>query len=196
MAYTLIGSQRSPFVRICRLLMIQNSIEYDFRVLNFVDNQKEAQDLEKETPINKVPVLIDGAQKIFDSRVIVNYLTRKHQLRPLSIEEENIVSATYSCMDTGVILFLMKRDGLDINSSGFFLSRQRKRIPSSLEYLRPWVQSLDASNPDHWNFASMSLFSFLYWANVREVITLKDYSTFMDFIEKFKNAPGVQETSF
>ena len=61
---TLIGSQRSPFVRICRLLMIQNALDFEFRVLNFVDDAIAAKTLAKETPINRVPILFDGDQKI------------------------------------------------------------------------------------------------------------------------------------
>lgn len=196
MAYTLIGSQRSPFVRICRMLMIQNGIDFHFQVLNFVDNKKDAEALSKETPINRVPILIDGDQKVFDSRVIVNHLTKKHGLRPLTLDEENIVSSIYSCMDTGVTLFLLKKDGFDTNAPGFFLSRQRERIPRNLEYLTPWTHRLDSSRPGDWNYPSMSLFSFLYWAEARELLKLKDYPEMAAFMERFKSAPGVQETTF
>ncbi len=141
MSYTILGSQRSPFVRICRMLMIQNSIACQFRVMNFVDDPAAAAALEKETPINKVPFLLDGEQKIFDSRVIVNYLTGKHGLRQLTLDEENIVSAVYSCLDSGVILFLLKKDGFDVNGPGFFLARNRARIPSNLAFVTPWARS-------------------------------------------------------
>lgn len=196
MAYTLIGSIRSPFVRSCRMLMIQNGVDFEFQVLNFVENQNDAAVLAKQTPINKVPVLLDGNQKIFDSRVIFNYLTRKHDLQPLSLDEENYLSAVYSCLDTGVILFLMKRDGFDLNHPGFFMSRTRNRIPDNLEYLTPWALSLDPSRPRDWNFVSMSLYAFLYWADKREVLELQDFPKMKDFLRRFANAPGVQETSF
>lgn len=196
MAYRLIGSKRSPFVRICRILMIQNQIDFDFRLLDFVENQKDAEILAKETPINKVPVLIDEGQTIFDSRVIVNYLIRKHHLRELSIDEENIVSSIYSCLDTGVILFLMRKDGFDINGSGFFLSRHRQRIPKNLEYVTPWASSLDPAKSNDWNYASMSLFSFLYWAEARELLAVKSYPKLADFMDRFQLAPGVEQTSF
>lgn len=196
MSYTLIGSQRSPFVRVCSLLMLQNNIDFEFRVLNFVDNKSDAEALSKESPINKVPILIDGSEKIFDSRVIVSYLTQKHKLRTLTLKEENIVSVINGCMDAGVVLFLMRKDGFDIQAPGFFLSRQRQRIPVGLEYITSWAESLDASHSDDWNYASMSLYSFLYWANAREVLSLKDYPKMVNFMERFSEAPGLKETSF
>ncbi len=196
MSYKIIGSPRSPFVRICRMFMIQNSIDCEFHVLNFVDDENDAKALAKESPINKVPILVDGGHKIFDSRVIVSYLVKKHGLRELSIEAENIVSVIYGCLDAGVILFLMKKDGFDIHDSGFFLSRNRERIPHSLEYLTPWASSLDPAVPGDWNYGSMSLFSFIYWAQARGVLELKLYPEMVAFMERFKNASGIRETGF
>jgi glutathione S-transferase len=127
------GSLRSPFVRTCRLWMMKNGIDFEFRMLNIIDDIKAAEELKKETPINRVPVLLDGDQKIFDSRVIINYLTKKHGLRSFSIEEENRISVIYSCMDTAISLFQLKFDGYDITSPGFFISRQHERIPKNFE---------------------------------------------------------------
>src|SRR5262245_49775147 len=130
MAYTLVSSERSPFGRICRMLMIQHGIKFEFRILDFMNDEKARKDLAHESPINKVPFLIDGAQKIFDSRVIVNYLARKHQWPALTLDEENLVSSIYACMDSSVILYLMKRDGFDMKGPGFFIARQQQRIPA------------------------------------------------------------------
>ena len=94
MTYTLITSDRSPFGRICRVFMLAHKINFELRLLNFVDSPKDALSLAKETPINKVPILtIDGKQKVFDSRVIINCLIKGHNLKPIDLEEENIISA-------------------------------------------------------------------------------------------------------
>jgi glutathione S-transferase len=197
MAYKLISSERSPFGRICRMLMVRHGIDFHFRALNFVDDKDDAAALKKETPINKVPILIDGEQTIFDSRVIVNYLSKKHDLPVLTMAEENLVSAIYSCIDTAVILFLMKRDGYDIEGPGFFLQRNRERIPSNLKFIEPWAASLNPENPRDWNYVSISLFSFLYWAEHRvEFLDVKSNPVFTAFMKNFANAPGVKETTF
>lgn len=198
MAYTLISSERSPFGRICRMLMINHGIDFNFRVLNFVDNEQDARALAQETPINKVPLLILGnQQKIFDSRVIANYLIKEHGLRPLSVDEENFVSAIYSCMDVSVTLFLMKHNGYDIQADNSYLRRQRERIPRNLEYIKSWVQKLDPKNPDDWNYASMSLLSFLVWGEIRaRTVRLEEYPFAQEFLAKFSSSPGVNETVF
>ena len=196
MSYTLVGSEKSPFVRVCRMLMMQNKIDFEFRILNFVVDRVHAEALAKESPINRVPILMDGEQTIFDSRVIVNHLIKKHGLRELSLDEENLVSAAYSCMDSGVVLFLMQQDGFDVNGPGFFLARQRERIPRNIEFMTPWARDLDPANPRDWNFASMSLFAFLFWAQARELIKLADYPEMVSFMARFSDAVGVRETSF
>lgn len=194
MSYVIMGSERSPFVRLCRMLMLKNSIPFEFKVRNFVEDANAAAEVARENPINKVPVLYDGEKKIFDSRVIANYLIQKHSLRPLTLEEENTVSAIYSCLDTGVILFLTKRDGFDLNHPGFFMSRQRARIPSNLKWLTPWVKALDPARD--WHYPAMSLYAFLYWVEKREVFDLTDYPEMREFMTKFQSQSGVPETSF
>lgn len=195
MACTIVGSERSPFVRACRMLMRQNSIPYDFQKLNFVEEAEDAEKLRKISPINKVPVLIDDGQKIFDSRVIANHLISKHRLRPLTLEEENCLTAIYSLMDTGVLFFLMKRDGLDTQGQGFFMSRLRNRVPDNLNYLRTWAAAL---NPQvDWHFPAMMLLSFLRWGEARaQVVTVAEWPEFSNFMFRFQDCAGVRDTDF
>jgi glutathione S-transferase len=192
--YKIAGSLRSPFVRTCRLFMLANGLPHEFHRLDFVDDAQAAAEVARETPINKVPYLIDGDKKIFDSRVIINYLVKKHGLPALTLDEENIVSSIYSCLDTGVILFLMRKDGFNMDDPGFFLSRMRRRIPENLKYLTPWVTKLDPAK--HWNYPAMALYSFLYWAKARDIANLNDTPEMTEFLERFQNAPGVKETGF
>lgn len=198
MSYKLMSSERSPFGRICRMLMIHGQIPFDFIVWNFLDDPKAAQALAKESPINKLPILqISETQKLVDSRVIANYLMATHGLRQLSLEEENIASSIYSCMDVSVNLFLMRASGYDLDVDNTFLKRQKERIPSNLKFLEPWAMQLNPEEPGHWNFASISLFSFLYWADRRaQTIDLRELPSMQIFMERFGHSPGVKETSF
>lgn len=198
MKYTIISSERSPFGRICRMFMAAHKIDFNFRILNIVDSKEDADALALETPINKIPILvIDGNQKIFDSRVIINYLVRKYNLPELSLEEENYVSAIYSCLDVSVILFLMKQSGYDLEAQNLYLTRQKARIPANLEFIKPWATHLNAMNPKDWNYASMSLYSYLYWVKMRaRSINLEKYPHFLTFLDRFSGAAGVKESTF
>jgi glutathione S-transferase len=196
MNYILIGSLRSPFVRMIRLLLVTHNIPYEFKVIDYLENSNDAAFLKTQNPLNKIPILIAGENKIYDSRVIFNYLTKQHILLPLTLLQENVLTAVIGMLDVYVNLYLLKRGGLDTDSPSWYIDRQKARIAPALNYILPWVKTLNPSTPTDWNFVSMTLYSFLYWARAREFLNLKDYPDLIEFLDKFKNAPGVEDTSF
>ncbi len=193
MNYTLIGSFTSPYVRKIRLLLFSLGT-YKFESINYLE-KKDGDYLKSINPINQIPILLDGETKIFDSRVIYNYLSKKHNLKPMTIEEENILSAIDAAMDTSINLFSLRRGGLDLNSGNSYVERQKERVPLILNWLTPWVKTLDQKNTPHWNFLTMSLYSYLFWGEYRGILDLTDFPEHKQFLEKFKNAPGVHETT-
>lgn len=196
MNYTLIGSFTSPYVRKIRLLLFSLGT-YKFESINYLE-KKDGDYLKSINPINQIPILLDGEMKIFDSRVIYNYLSKKHHLKPLTIEEENILSAIDAAMDTSINLFSLRRGGLDLNPENGhngYIERQKERVPLILNWLTPWVKTLDPKNSADWNFLTMSLYSYLYWGEFRNIVDLSDFPEHKVFLEQFKNAPGVHETT-
>ncbi len=68
----LIGSNASPYVRKVRVVMAEKKLDYQF-----VTEDVWAQDttIAESNPLGKVPCLVmEGAEAMFDSRVIVEYL--------------------------------------------------------------------------------------------------------------------------
>ena len=68
----LIGSSSSPYVRKVRIVMAEKKLDY-----NYVTSNVWAADstIGESNPLGKVPCLVmDGAEALFDSRVIVEYL--------------------------------------------------------------------------------------------------------------------------
>ncbi len=165
-------------------------------MLNYLENAQDAQTLSQENPVNKIPILIEGDQKIFDSRVIVNHLIEKNNLKRLTLDEENLVTAIYGAADTSVSLFLLSREGLSMNENGWYLQRQKQRIHQCLEYVAPWMEELSVTEKDDWNYASMSLYSYLYWVQARNLLNLNDFPRHIDFLNRFQSARGLQDTGF
>jgi glutathione S-transferase len=67
----LIGSLTSPFVRKVRVVMAEKRLDYQLDIEDVMSNQR----IFKSNPLGKLPCLImDGAEAVFDSRVIVEYL--------------------------------------------------------------------------------------------------------------------------
>lgn len=194
MAYTLIGSHTSPYARKIRLLLAAKEIPYHFKAINYLE-KNDSDYLKSVSPINQIPILLDGTDKIFDSRVIYNYLGKKHHWSPLSLHEENILSAIDAAMDTSINLFSFQRGGLNLNIQGnYFVDRQKERPSLVLNELKTWIQSLDPQQKNHWNFLSMSLYAYLFWGQYREILDLSSHPEAKEFLEKFKDCPGVRDT--
>jgi glutathione S-transferase len=192
MALQLIGSLTSPYARKMRLLL-QNEVGYEFKSINYLE-KNDSDYLKSINPLNQIPVVIDNGVTIYDSRVIYNYFAAKKGWTPLTVENENYLSAIDTALDTGINLFSLRRGGLNItDGSNAYIERQRERIPLILSYLSPWVKGLTPEKD--WNFVTMSLYSFLFWIEFREVYSLKNHPEMTVFLERFKNAPGVAETA-
>jgi len=68
----LIGSTTSPYVRKVRIVMAEKKLEFQFVEENVWSAQTT---IGESNPLGKIPCLImDGADAVFDSRVIVEYL--------------------------------------------------------------------------------------------------------------------------
>lgn len=192
MSYTLIGSLRSPFVRMLRMFLYTQKISFHFEVINFLDSEEEQEKLKKLSPINKVPILKYNEQKIYDSRLIYEFLKRQHGLPHLSLNEENYLSAIIAMMDVKVNMLLLRRSGLDVDSSSWYVDRQNARVDDCIQFIMPWVKNL---NPQRdWRYPAMALYSFLVWAEYRQLLDLSMYPEFVSFLENFKQCSGVAET--
>lgn len=192
MKYQLIGSVTSPYVRKLRILL-NTLAPYELKAINYLE-KNDSDYLKSINPLNQIPVFLDGDQTIFDSRVIYNYLAKKHNLRAFTVEEENILSAIDTAMDTSINLFSLRRGGLDLNGGNSYVDRQKERVPLILNYLTPWAKAQDENNPAHWNYLTISLYCYLYWGEFREVLDLAAFPELKAFTERFSKAPGVTET--
>jgi glutathione S-transferase len=192
MSLTLIGSHTSPFVRKIRLLLF-NDKTLVFKPVNYFEEEGNAY-LKSVSPFNQLPILFDGDQPIYESRVMFNYLTKKNNWKELSIQEENILSAIDTTLSSAVNLFSLRKGGVDIDAgSNYFIERQKERLPSLLNMLTPWAVSQDPTKD--WNFLTMSLYSLLYWMDFREIYDVSKHPELKNFFVKFENCPGVKETT-
>lgn len=68
----LIGSSSSPYVRKVRITMAEKKLDYRYEIDNVWSSESRIGD---SNPLGKVPCLVmEGAEALFDSRVIVEYL--------------------------------------------------------------------------------------------------------------------------
>lgn len=188
MSYTLYGSRPSHFVR--RIRMVMENIPFTFDEMNIFETE-DAIKLNKINPVNQVPVLMDGDVRIWDSRQIFYYLNRKHNLCKLSLEDENTLTAIEGGMSAGVTLLMMKRSGLNIQEPYMVVTRQKERIESVLDYIKPYLMDQGLKE---WNFITISLYSFLDWAIFREVAQFDHRPEVAKFLSTHAHRPIVKQT--
>jgi len=188
MNYTLYGSLPSPFVR--RIRMLMEHIPFEFKEINIYE-KPGSEILKKINPINQIPVLVHGEKTIWDSRIIFNYLNKKHQFETMDWEDENRLTAIDGALNAGVALLLMKRSNIDINQDFMIVNRHKERIESILDYLKPYIENKAMKD---WNFNIMSIYSFLEWGLFREILNLSDRPEYQKFIESHINRPIVKLT--
>lgn len=188
MSYTLYGSQTSPFVR--RLRMLLQDIPFEFRELNIFEAQ-DAAVLNKINPLNQVPVLQHNEKTIWDSRQIFQYLNEIHHFQKMSWEDENLLTGIEGAMNSGVSLLLMKRSGMNIDENYMFIMRQKDRLESVLDHYRPYIETTALSEFD---FAAMTLYSFLDWALFRNIISIEKRPECRKFLETYASHPAILNT--
>jgi len=99
----LIGSSSSPYVRKVRVVMAEKKLDYQY----VTDNVWAADSrIGESNPLGKVPCLImEGAEALFDSRVIVEYLDTLSPVGKLipSLGRERAEVKTWEALADGVL---------------------------------------------------------------------------------------------
>lgn len=193
-AVQLVGSKTSPYTRRLRMLLHDHA-PFEFKAINYLEVPADAEFLKQATPINKLPILIDGSNTIYESRIIAGYLISKFAWTKLTIEDENILSMNDAANDVGVNLFLLRKGGMDITQSSWYIDRQKERLPAIFTELEKWAKARDEKNPAHWNYVAMSVYSYVDWAEYRQMADFSNHPGLLDFVKRFANLPGVAETS-
>lgn len=176
----LLGSTTSPYVRRLRLWLADKGSDspttnraakdYEFVALNIFEGQGR-ETLKAANPAHKVPLLQDGEQTLYDSRVIFRYLSQKFGLAPLSWEAENRLTLIDAANDTFVSLLLLARSGVDTAQPGLFFTLQHERTAHTMSQLEAQVA---AGEFNHWDYPAICLFCLIDWVMLRE---LYDFST-------------------
>lgn len=184
----LVGSTTSPYVRRTRLWLANEN--YEFINLNIFDAE-ERKVLQSYNPAMKVPMLLDGDQPIFDSRVIFRYLNNKLQRETLTWHDENLLTLIDNANDSLVTILLSKRSGFELNDDKLIIKLQHERINNTFAELEQAVQNGDF---DHWHYPAICLFCLLDWTLFRELHDLAAYPALNAFKTSAMDKPMVTET--
>ena len=150
----LIGSHSSPYVRKVRIVMAEKKLDYQFELEDVWANDA----ILKSNPLGKVPCLVmDGAEAVFDSRVIVEYVDTLSPVGRLIPERgrERTEVRTWEALGDGVIeaaiLARLERTWsgrTDAQRSDAWVDRQMVKVHASLGAMsqgladKPWCTGI------------------------------------------------------
>ncbi len=183
----LIGSNTSPYARRLRLLLA----DHPYQFVNLDIYVADRDELRRHNPAMRVPMLHDGDQPIYDSRVIFRYLSQKLGLPPLSWDEENLLTLIDAANDSLVILLQAQRSGLEPTQDALFFNLQRERIAITLTELS---RQVEAGRFTEWRYPAICLYCLWDWAAFRQLPYIQGFDTLRRFWEQNKDQSKVTET--
>ncbi|MGC8121223.1 glutathione S-transferase family protein [Marinobacter sp. VGCF2001] len=183
----LIGSTTSPFVRRIRLLLGDEPCEF----INLDIYGEGRDELRRNNPTLKIPVLIDGNQEIYDSRVIARYLGQAFGHEALTWGQENQLTLIDGANDSAVTLVLSERSGIDTSQDAMFYNLQRERIMTTLRTLAAMVEQGDFQQ---WNYPAICLYCLVDWLEFRDLVDFSGVESLLAFRDSHREQPRVSET--
>lgn len=167
----LYGSYTSPFVRHCRIALIETNCACDF-----IETDQAAS--ATKSPTKRVPFLEDGDLFLTDSSAILKHLREKAGQGFLSNTSElNDFCTINTALDSTVNLFFLQRDGVDLQAYEY-TRRQAERIESSLAELN----GLNLPETAPYNDVHLRLACYLGWALFRKRINIDAYTNLQTFL--------------
>ena len=180
----LYGSYTSPFVRHCRIVLLETELACDFI-------ETDAAGSAVQSPTKRVPFLQDGDQFFTDSSSIIKYLREKAggSFCP-SAKELDDFCLVNTALETTVNIFFLERDGAKAAEIPY-LQRQVARIESSLSELNKF----DLPTRAPYNDAQLRLACYIGWAMFRKRVDFSPYPQLQTFFANISQYPYFQDTA-
>ena len=173
----LYGSITSPFVR--RIRFVCNEVGQKFELIDSLTEAGQAAMREKN-PIWKVPCAEIDDMVIWDSHIIIQYLTEKFQGNPSLLRnpqgaerwrEANLVSAADGCVESAINVFYLRKDGVKTEEVAY-LVKQRARVESILTWLKSQLKGNFFTVEQKIGLSELTLYCILDWLRFREMYTV------------------------
>lgn len=169
----LYGSYTSPFVRHCRIALIESNLPFEFI-------EVQGADPKNKSPTRRVPYFEDGALGLSDSSSILRYLREKSETPFLStLQEFDLFCLANTVLDTAINVFMFERLESLLPDQSKYLSRQVARIESGLDELEQRTFARDIAKND----AALRVGCLLAWGRFRKRFSLAGRPTLQAFLK-------------
>ena len=199
----LIGSTTSPYVRKVRIVMAEKKLDYQF----VLDNVWSADTkIAASNPLGKVPCLImEGAEAVFDSRVIVEYLDTLSPVGKLipSTGRERAEVKTWEALADGLLdaAILVRLENTyegraPEQRSPAWIDRQMGKVHASLKAMSQGLGDKPFCSGIHLSLSDIAVGCALGWLEFRfpEIGWRADYPNLAKLMDKLAQRPSFSDT--
>lgn len=199
----LIGSTTSPYVRKVRVVMAEKKLDYQFVTENVWSADTR---IGESNPLGKVPCLVmEGAEALFDSRVIVEYLDTLSPVGKLipGLGRERAEVKTWEALADGILdAALIARmeatwDGRsDGERSQAWIDRQLVKIHASLKAMAKGLAEKPFCSGIHLSLADIAVGCALGYLDFRfpQIGWRTDYPNLTKLQDKLMLRPSFADT--
>jgi glutathione S-transferase len=154
--------------------------------------------LQHASPIQKVPVAVVEDRTIFDSRVIIDWLTTTHGFGTMAApgdrwRELNLVNAIDAALDSVIQLYYLRLDGVPCDGTEF-ARRELERTSTIFNWLVPQVDATTGSFCGGFGLAELSLICALDWMDLRGTYPTTEFRAFALVREQWAQRSSIAAT--
>jgi glutathione S-transferase len=199
----LLGSTTSPYVRKVRVVMAEKKLDYAFVTEDVWDTDTS---ISKSNPLGKVPCLVmEGAEALFDSRVIVEYLDTLSPVGKLipAVGRERAEIKTWEALADGLLdaailarLEATWKGRTKAQRSNAWIERQMLKVNDTLKAMSHGLGEKPFCAGIHMSLADIAVGCALGYLNFRfpELDWRTEYPNLVRLHEKMLQRPSFADT--
>jgi glutathione S-transferase len=192
----LYGTTTSPFVR--RVRVVAAEVGEPVELVKTSTPEGDAE-LRTRSPIAKVPVaVVEGGRTLFDSRVIIDWLTSHAGWGGLEPPQDrwraaNLVNAIDGALESVIQVFYLRRDGHDVDQMKF-AAEQLERARTIFDWLGGELVSPGRGFSAGLDLATLSLVCTLDWMDFRKSYPTERHPALSPVREAWRNHASLAAT--
>ena len=183
----LFGSYTSPFVRHCRIALLETKTKFSFTETDFETSAKLS-------PAKKVPFLHHNDLRLHDSTSILKYVRDKADERFFAdVKDFDQYCLVNTAMDSAINVFLLEREGVTADSVKY-VKRQQQRIDDILQLMEDKEHAVAYEGPHPFSDGESPKRQLNRWGLFRERFNLDKYPRLQAFVDKLNDYPYFADT--
>ncbi len=175
----LYGGERSR-ASIVRWYLEELGLPYEFVKLDMAAGENLQAPFTQINPIGKVPAIVDGDFKLWESGAILLYLAEKYGQAPLSLEQRSVINQwiTYANATLGPGVFME--------------SSREKEFPRHMKILNQLFEKHPYILGDEFSVADVAVGAMLAYIPMMLKLDMSTYPAVADYIKRIGDRPAYQ----